>query len=318
MGGIALGKFNLNEKFPQVVFMGNGIVYDGNLSWDQLIKKTACEGVDVTKYKNEHNKFELPYSILSFVTADNNDQSRHEKYIKEINSRKYKSNNCIEELLNLPLDAILTTNYTYEIEYAINNNYPRLSNKQKCEFSKCTTDNHGKGKVDARYLIHTYNKFDEFPSIWHIHGEARRKTSLILSHDEYARLVNKILEFNTKRKNDYEKFRNEFKIKSWIDYFILGDIYIIGCSFDFAEFDLWWLINRKKREKTPTGKVYFYEPIEPRNKYKQMALIDIGAEVLNLDTEIFDSDSDEDKSDKYQKFYLKQLYHQLCFLFQIQ
>lgn len=304
-GSVSLGKFNLSKRLPQVVFVGNGLVYDSDMSWKELIKQTARDGVDVNRYINEQKEFKLPNTILTFVTADNNDKCRHKKYISIINDKEYKRNEHINELLKLPIDAFLTTNYTYEIEYAINNNYPRLSNKGKCKFSECTADNYGKGKVDARYLIHTYNKFDEFPSIWHIHGEARRKSSLILSHDEYARLVNKILEFNTKRKNDYEKFRNEIKIKSWIDYFILGDIYIIGCGFDFAEFDLWWLINRKNREKSITGKIYFYEPIEQKNKYKHMALKDVGVEVLNLDTEIFDSDSDEEINDKFQKFYSK-------------
>ena len=30
---------------------------------------------------------------------------------------------------------------------------------------------------------------------------------------------------------------------------------------DFSEFDLWWLLNRKKREKADHGKVWFYTPI---------------------------------------------------------
>ncbi|HIT73388.1 MAG TPA: hypothetical protein IAD10_06990, partial [Candidatus Fimicola cottocaccae] len=32
----------------------------------------------------------------------------------------------------------------------------------------------------------------------------------------------------------------------------------LGFGFGFTEFDLWWLLNRKKREKVETGKIYFY------------------------------------------------------------
>ena len=40
----------------------------------------------------------------------------------------------------------------------------------------------------------------------------------------------------------------------------MGDVYILGQSFDFGESDLWWLLNRKFNEKAEHGKVYFYEP----------------------------------------------------------
>lgn len=49
-------------------------------------------------------------------------------------------------------------------------------------------------------------------------------------------------------------------IRSWIDSFILGDVYILGFGMNFSEFDMWWLLNRKKREKAQHGRVYFYEP----------------------------------------------------------
>ena len=44
---------------------------------------------------------------------------------------------------------------------------------------------------------------------------------------------------------------------SWTDAFILGDVYILGFGFGFAESDMWWLLNRKKR--AGIGSTVFYE-----------------------------------------------------------
>lgn len=47
---------------------------------------------------------------------------------------------------------------------------------------------------------------------------------------------------------------------SWLDYFILGDVYSLGFGFDTSEMDLWWLLCRKKRERADHGELYFFEP----------------------------------------------------------
>ena len=90
-------------------------------------------------------------------------------------------------------------------------------------------------------------------------------------------------------------------MKSWIDYFILGDLYILGFGFDFAEFDLWWLVNRKLREKADCGEIYFYEPETKDNYYKLLAMSDMGIHIESLDTKI--GEDEKDKNSKYDAFY---------------
>ena len=51
--------------------------------------------------------------------------------------------------------------------------------------------------------------------------------------------------------------------------------------FDFSEMDLWWLLNRKKRENAQHGKVYFYEPSKG-NEVKHSLLDTYGAEIIDL------------------------------------
>ena len=72
------------------------------------------------------------------------------------------------------------------------------------------------------------------------------------------------------------------KIRSWTDAFILGDIYILGFGAGFAESDIWWLLNRKKREKASVGKTFFYElkPKDEINRAKMDLLRLMNVEII--------------------------------------
>lgn len=283
---------DLTKRYPQVLLVGNGLVRNNGYSWHDFIAKCAKKAADINKYTKDGG-FQIPNTILSMVLMDCNDKIRHDRYDDTLKQLTYQKKPLIDEIVNLPFDSILTTNYTYDIEYAIKSNYPSLSKKEKNNYAHAV-------KKDAKYLIHTYNEFKDYPPIWHIHGEARRKSSLISSHEEYARLINKIVEYSNNRKNDYEKYNNDVNMQSWVDYFILGDLYVLGFGFDYTEFDLWWLINRRMREKAKTGKIYFYEPKSDENYYKQRVMEDMGINVETLDMEIKNNDSS-----KYYDFYNK-------------
>lgn len=40
--------------------------------------------------------------------------------------------------------------------------------------------------------------------------------------------------------------------------FLYADVYVLGFGFELCEYDLWWLLRRKQRERYADGKVYFY------------------------------------------------------------
>ncbi|MBR1433065.1 AbiH family protein [Ruminococcus sp.] len=101
----------------------------------------------------------------------------------------------------------------------------------------------------ANIWLHTYNSVlygGKERRIWHIHGEARKPDSMILGHYYYGNLTAKIKNESDRLDDAYR--REGYKCKSWMDLFILGDVYIIGTALDVSEIDLWWLINRKARE----------------------------------------------------------------------
>jgi len=157
--------------------------------------------------------------------------------------------------------------------------------------------------------------------IWHIHGEQRRKTSMILTHNEYIKLINKEVSYLSDRRNEYEENQDEIYFKSWIDYFLLGELYIIGLGYDFSEFDLWWLLNRRIREnlnKTNIPKVHFFEPLFRLEEDKKAEVSDVCNVLKEMKVNIYDlnviidtylsKSGDKDKvilNNQYKEFYKK-------------
>ena len=117
------------------------------------------------------------------------------------------------------------------------------------------------------------------------------------------------------RENDYEENSDNIAFRSWIDYFVLGELYIVGLGLDFSEFDLWWLINRRFREninKNNMPPIHLFEPKYKNTKNSKAELPDSCKVLEVMNGEIFDmsvvidrSRNDEEKTSRYQKFYKK-------------
>lgn len=298
-------KFDLTHKRPQVLLIGNGL--SRRVDWKQFIEAVSIK--DIEKYYKDKEP-QLPNLILTSTVTDINDSVRQNQYIKSLDDYICNPSEQIKNLLNINFDAILTTNYTYELEYNLKSNYCSLSDNTKREKYAKTTES----GYDSKYFIHTFNRIPNGASlhdIWHIHGEQRRKSSLVLTHDEYARLMSQIINYNNKIGNKYDYYYDNLKFKSWIDYFVMGDLYILGQGFNFAEFDLWWLLLRRIREKAETGKIIFYEPQNEDNKYKLLALEDLGVKTETLGCVI---DKSKNINEQYKNFYdmaIKDIYQKV-------
>lgn len=270
---------------PKVILVGNGIPrLVQSVGWDKLINDMAEEKLSLPD--------ETPYSLQATLKLAMNDKDRHLKYYDRLKpcNYKYKNNEVMHELLKCNADAFLTTNYTYDLEHELDNDYANYSDNKKRKYA-ITLGKTENSRVDAKYLINTYNKIENqelgCKEIWHIHGEHRRKSSMILTHDEYIKLIAKEVDYLHKKSNYYEENKNDIKISSWIDYLILGELYVIGYGLHFSEFDMWWIINRRLREnvnKNNMPKIYFYEyySVQDKDDYPPQceALKKIGAEVI--------------------------------------
>ena len=277
-------KYCLRNERPKVLLLGNGLTRNsGGLSWNEAIQEISKDGSKLKRFmKNPDNikdGYTIPYTPLALVTAPFDDKERRQKYVEVFNQKDYLIPPVLDRLIALPFSAILTTNYTYEVENALLSGFSNL--KQAVQLRKCKSFH--QGNTADTYLIERCNIVSpSSPQVWHIHGETNRKSSIVLTHDEYARLISSMLRYLREQGNRYYETIEEFEFRSWIDYILMADVYTVGLSFDFAEFDLWWMLGRRKREKAPTGRIIFYEYESDCKNSKQEALRALGIEVRCL------------------------------------
>ena len=295
--------------YPQVLLLGNGLYRSyGEDSWkeflDSISQRTDLQGDLDTDYK-------APMFLKSQLITKRGIKSALEKTDKKFFGTLENDDlrKTLRILLSTGFDDIITTNYDYRLEIAAT---------QKETITKSFLDNHAhnieEGKrVEPKYLIKSYQSIDYSGvnnRIWHVHGESKKQDSMILSLNYYSRLLARIIKCSEEAKNRYVSSQKKSvtpAIKSWIDSFILGDVYVLGFGFDYSEIDLWWLLERKSNEKANHGKLYFYEPVsnhvsEYNEKCQLLKLF--GAKPDNLGYDV-SGKSENEKKKIYSDFYLK-------------
>lgn len=289
---------------PQVLLLGNGVnLAYGGVSWSDLLK-----GISVRNDIPE--KLYCPMPLLA-VLYTNNDiktamENKKEKLLGSIETDSQKV--VLQQILAGGFDEILTTNYSYELEMAALG----ATVKDDRLIRKMAEHTGRVSRVENKYLLHSFNKVvcdGKENRVWHIHGEARKPDSMILGHYYYANLLGRMVRYAAENENRYENDANNGKetvINSWLDAFILGDVYVLGFTFDVSEFDLWWLLNRKLRERAPHGKVYFFEPYTEGFNEKIELMKLLGVEPVNCDIRKPEKE-DPKKEEKYREFYERAL-----------
>lgn len=272
-------EFNIFKKErPNVLFLGNGIHRAfGNSSWDDFLDQIKSS----TKFTHNSWEYDMPMSLKASMLSENEldkrirnniyNNSKNIPFRNSLFSSTSDERDMINHLVDLGFDYVITTNYSYEIECSFlqkglfkvgeEKDIARLQNHYEVK------------KAQSKYLINTFNEVNSKPPIWHIHGEARKPGSIIIGQDKYGRLLSRYIDRLTKSNSWYNSViyninnKNPQKIGSWIDAFVLGDVYIIGFGFDFSEIDLWWLLEYKsnftcKNDPSYKGNTFFFEPIK--------------------------------------------------------
>lgn len=267
------------HSFPRILLLGNGMLrLGGGGDWKKLLQSIAIKNF-------EHLKTEgIPYAMLPEVVCGTNVEEVRCKIAEEIQDSR--AHELLQELLKLNFDAIITTNYTYEIEQMLSNG--KWSEKQRKEsFFALDGNSHTHFSTYVCNLIQC-DKTKVIP-VFHVHGEKARKSSLILSYYSYARSVSKLIEYNAKRANQYQEQQQggePIEVHSWLDYFLLGDVYAVGFGFDPSEFDVWWAIERKSREKAEHGRLHAYILEKTGKSAPQKALLEaMDAEYIRIDVD---------------------------------
>ena len=263
------------------VLLGNGIC--------RCIGMDSCDGI-IEEIRKENNpsadptvmkKLMFPQKIV--VATNDHVDVNMKRLTKNMVDVAYSVEDTafLNQLLKAMPEAILTANYSTELEtasfekytsYVYNNNV-----KKACDL-RMTAENLG---------LNTYIPLSidgEQKLLWHIHGNAMRPKSVIMGHYYYGKLLREIEEYIPGFMRRYQiakKTDQTLQIKSWVDYFLICDVHIIGFSMDPAEMDLWWLLCCKKRH-FPETTVYFYEPSKEyiNGTGKDLLLTAYGAEIV--------------------------------------
>ena len=259
---------------PQIVLIGNGLEKkSGQVAWDELVENlTVPNCIPLTDEEKKTIPFPLLYEVLVLnrpvpQVLDAGTIRDVEKSLKtEMKKLVNSGNELLKELPSLNADHVFTTNYSYCLEKAF---YPRRDftksvSRSSVRFNLFDPDEDENKKGESQYRLHSgylaKNKDLSDIGLWHIHGEVSSSEGIVLGHDRYGRLLKRIIEICSDL--DYKKItrrNNKHVFTSWPELFLFGDIYVIGFGFDLSEFDLWWLLKRKQRERYGDGRVFFYD-----------------------------------------------------------
>ena len=255
--------FDLTVQKPKVLLLGNGLSRAYNAaSWNHFLNS-------INRKKDEFpdpDKIDMPMPLKIILLTDNHvgtAMKENKQYFLKDFYNELDTDICVQirKLFDIGFDYILTTNYSYELEYtAYGDRF--TENRLKTIQRYITVD-----RAESKYMLHTFNQISydgKDIDIWHIHGEARKTDSMIIGSDYYSRLTSRVIE-ETKNPERYDqkggKNINLISVNSWVDALLFGDVYVLGFGYDYSEQDLWWLLNRKAGEtKISKGKTYYYEP----------------------------------------------------------
>ena len=258
------------RRRPKVLLLGNGMnrVF-GGASWSGLLEKINRTDFTADQIKG------LPFPMQAvLLSKDHVDVSLHDlqRELTRCEVPPWLAEQ-LQRLLALPFDCILTPNFTYEIECAVMPDFVDHA-------PRYLTHTPAVPLAEKGFMLHTYYRLpvgDRTLPLFHIHGEACVPDTVILGHYYYGNLLFCCDEYLTRRapacRYPLWTGGDDLEALSWLDYFILGDVYSLGFGFDTSEMDLWWLLCRKKRERADHGELYFFEP-ERKSALTKKALLE--------------------------------------------
>lgn len=285
----------------QSILFGNGLnlLNEGTPSWDDLLKDIAKESLD----KNIPNTLRYEAVILKqpyreapvrlhtsdgkmLITSDGkvlfaSGEVIESKLKKDIAERVsvFEPNDIYMMVSELPVMHFMTTNYDNTLLKVKEGNPVKSQNKQ-----------------EQTYSIRRHYTLVEGQQYWPIHGNAESPRSIMLGFDHYCGALSKVESYvkggyempETGRITSITK-RLEKGIDnalSWIDLFFCSDVHIIGQGLDYAEMDLWWILNKRRRIKQKDAKLIknriVYYPDYSIAKDKRQLLNGFDVEICDL------------------------------------
>ena len=274
---------------PNILLVGNGInrPFDAE-SWKDLICNALSRNNSFIAYDDIKD---MPATMQIVVATAkklgscsggiNDVRKETQKIAKRIRTEKLKENqpDLIEKILALPIDTILNTNYSNEFELLAHNDASLYG------FRSCQRRAKEVKGIEEQFRLFQYSSLGEkYPDkkIWHIHGDISKPSSMVIGHYYYGKLLKQIEDRAAKCKRNYSiasKKEFPFKPESWVDYFLIGNVYIFGLGMYLAEQDLWWLLSFKALH-FPETRVYFYQAEQNMDKDVKKLLYAYGVDLI--------------------------------------
>ena len=281
---------------PQSILFGNGLnlLNEGTVSWNDLLKDIARESLDdnipnTLKYeavilKQPYRKAPEPLITSDrklFLTSGREEflvlgevvESRLKHDIAERVS-SYEPNDIYTTVSELPVNHFITTNYDNTLLKVRGYNHINSQNKQ-----------------EQLYSIRRHYTFTDGQQYWPIHGNVDSPRSIMLGFDHYCGALSKV-ESYVKGGYDMPEIgrltsivkrleKGIDNVHSWIDLFFCSDVHILGQGLDYAEMDLWWILNKRRRVKQKYEKlihnqiVYYPDYSIPKDKRQLLNGFDV-------------------------------------------
>lgn len=285
-------------KNKPALLLGNGInrVNPKSLSWDDLLKSLIKEA-GVQNIRTGTKPLTFLFEELSHKMELNEQgvtRSNVQK-LKEIVRNQIEKNiypgTIHKELIQLPIEHILTTNYDYCLERAIEET-----------FSKNKMHDQQTDDADKKYSLHRFNEVNG-KYIWHIHGELNNgisknkrtypEHSIMLGFDQYMVYIERIVRYckSADYKKELNQKENEPIKRTWIPLFFTHDIHIFGLELGLFETHLWWLLNFRAmssvRQNCISNKIVYYVPsfelLMKRDQLEMLASLKVDIEEVQCD-----------------------------------
>lgn len=265
------------RSISRVLLLGNGILrLGGGGNWSELLRE-----IEPLPHK-KRNLTKVPYAMQPEAICGVDVEEVQRKTAKAIKDNTNDPQDILHRMLALPFDAVLTTNYTYEIETILSGGQWSENDRHKA-FVALDGNSRVRNNTCVCNLIHCSD--GRTIPVFHIHGERMRKHSLVLSYYSYANAVSRLITLNKKRGNEYQEKQEageNVQVLSWLDYFLLCEVYAVGFGFDPSEFDIWWAVERKAREKAKHGILHAIMTEERITDQPQKVLFDaMGVDLRN-------------------------------------
>ena len=156
----------------------------------------------------------------------------------------------------------------HDIQNVMTTNYDKGIEDIRCDFNGYAIDWLEDVKRDAGEKIYSIRRRIKLKSeknrplyIWKIHGDIDNLASVSLGFDHYCGTLAKIDSYIKGRYQSdsgfsclipmidkcNDKTDGSFDNISWVELFFNSNIYIAGLGLDYAEVDIWWLLNKRAR-----------------------------------------------------------------------